>query len=200
MRTAFEQAKTWGIVPKFVPTPGEKSEDREKGRDALRVACKAMEKEYRARAALMRRPPAPGPRPLVCEGAPPFPAAQNYPADPKLIEYPETEEQFEQNRLILQRLSEQMEQSMNAEKEVLQKYLVANDEWLDTRFFPHEAEKRLWEVANEVLEEWETGERARIDLRDQAMRRWAPFAAYIGVGLAAAAAAAWIAGKMFGAW
>jgi hypothetical protein len=200
MRTAFDQAKAWGIVPKFVPTPGEKSEDREKGHEAIRQACKAMEKEYRARAALMRRPPSPGPKPPRCEGAPPFPAAQNYPADPKLNEYPETEEQFEQNRLILQKLSEQMEESMGAEKKILAEYTVCNDEWLDTQFYPHEPEKRLWEVANEVLEEWETDERARIDLRDQAMKRWAPFAAYIGIGLAAAASAAWLAGKMLGAW
>ena len=119
MRTAFDQAKAWGIVPKFEATPGEKSEDREKGHEAIRQACKAMEKEYRARAALMRRPPSPGPKPPRCEGAPPFPAAQNYPADPKLNEYPETEEQFEQNRLILQKLSEQMEESMGAEKKIL---------------------------------------------------------------------------------
>ena len=200
MRTAFDQAKAWGIVPKFIPTPGDKPEDREKGRDALRTAAKAMEKEYRARAALMRRPPMPGPRPPQCEGAPPFPAAQNYPADPKLVEYPETEADFEANRLALQKLSELMEESMGAEKKVLAEYTVRNDEWLDTQFYPHEAEKRLWEIAREVLEEWETDERARIDLRDQAMKRWTPFAAYIGVGLAAAAAAAWIAGKMLGAW
>lgn len=200
MRTAFEVAKAWGIVPTFAATPGEKSEEREKGRDALRLACKAMEKEYRARAALMRRPPSPGPKPPKCEGAPPFPEAQKYPACPNLIEYPETEEQFEQNRLILQRLSEQMEESAGAEKRILKEYTERNDEWLDTKFFPHEAEKRLWEVANEVREEWEVAERARLDLRDQAMRRWASFAAYVGVGLAAAAAAAWLGGKMIGAW
>ena len=200
MRTAFEQAKAWGIVPTFEATPGERSEDREKGRDALRAAVKAMEKEYRTRAARMRRAPMPGPKPEQCEGMPPFPEAQGYPEAPQLIEYPETEADFEKNRLVLQKLSEQMEASMGAEKAVLLAYVAKNDEWLDGVFFPHEAEKRLWEVANEVREDWEVAERARIDLRDQAMRRWGTLALYVGGGGAGLATIAWIVGKMFGAW
>lgn len=51
-----------------------------------------------------------------------------------------------------------------AEQAELRAYSVRNEEWLDTVFYPGEAERALWEAANEVLEESKRRIRAEADL------------------------------------
>ncbi len=54
------------------------------------------------------------------------------------------------------------------ETRVLLEYKDRNETWLDTVFYPGEAERAIWEVANEVLEESKRRIRAEADLaRDE---------------------------------
>jgi len=54
------------------------------------------------------------------------------------------------------------------ETRILLEYKAKNDEWLDTVFYPGEAERAIWEIANEALEESRRQIRAEADLaRDE---------------------------------
>ena len=55
-----------------------------------------------------------------------------------------------------------------AEQAEQRAYAVRNEEWLDTVFYPGEAERALWEVAHEVFQESQRAIRAEADLaRDE---------------------------------
>jgi len=162
---AFDQAKSWKIVPTFVPDPT----DRTKARDQFRDALIAMGKEYRKHAAQMRRPPMPGPRPPVHEDAPPMPS-----------EAPGSATDAAKPEMIA------------AQKAILDAYTAKNDEWLDTVFFPNEAERVIWEVANEVHEEWLIARRARLELWRDDVSEWGMIALKFGVGLGGLAAIGYV--------
>lgn len=165
---AFDQAKRWGIVPEF--HPGTDRASRDKVRSEYREMLLAMAKEYQARASLMRRPPMPGPRPPTHEDPPPMPTE---------VKDPTTEE------------------GLRLQREMLDEYTKKNDEWLDTVFFPVEAERVIWEAARDVRETWEAERRAKRELWRDEVYAWAPVVLKIGIGIAAVGVGIYVAMRAF---
>lgn len=167
MARAWDQTRRWGIVPQYSPSP--EPAGREATVDSFREALLRMQREYRLRAQKMRRPPAPGPRPLVHEDAPSMPSEM-----PGAAKDPSTPE------------------GLAAQKAILDEYTRKNEAWLDTVFYPGEAERLIWEAAREVYEDWETDRRASRENWKDEVYSWAPVLLKIGIGLGGLAAAAYV--------
>lgn len=164
--TAFEQAKKWGIVPRYQPGSIQDPGDRKKMEETYRAALEKMRVEYKKRASMLLLLPTPGPRPPEYVGAPPFPEAHPDPTTPDEI---------------------------RIEEERISAYNKKNNEWLDSVFFPGEAERVIWEAACEIFEERERDRRAQASLRWSNFKSVAPAIAKIAVGVAALAAAFYVA-------
>lgn len=190
MKTAFEMARKWDLIPKFTPNP----EDRTTARDLFRKALQEMSEKYVEKTEEMLHPPQPGPRPKQYKGAPPFPEGLQKPAEPQrprspigLPMYPSDDQLYtrsltEAGKKEVENWKAEMETFeaavkvwrpqydvvMNEERRLHEEYTKINDEWLDTVFFPGEAERVIWETANEVYEESLRRMRAEADLaRDE---------------------------------
>ncbi len=229
MKTAFEMAKKWGLVPEFQPS----LENRTAARDAFRKALLEMAEKYVEKTEAMSHPPQPGPRPKQYKGAPPFPEGLQKPAEPErprspigLPRYPTDDqlhahsktsvgkkevEDWKSAMAVYEKLIAEWRPSFDAvmaeERRIHEEYTKTNDEWLDTIFFPGEAERVIWETANEVYEESLRRLRAEADLAREeldiqklknekareSLVRWYPALWLAGVvgGIGVLALAAW---------
>lgn len=233
MKTAFETSKKWGIVPTYKVDP----ENRERSREEFRKALQAMQEAYVEKTQTMRPPPTPGPRPKLFTGAPPFPEALPKPAEPQrptsprgLPRYPTDDQLFAHSRTPegkkdvdewhaamdtynqeLARWRPEYDAVMAAERRLHEEYTKKNDEWVDTIFFPNEAERVIWEAAHAVEEEFERAVRAEADLaRDQmdirrakreqlreAAESWSPILLRIGIAAGGLSAVAYVIWRIF---
>jgi hypothetical protein len=170
MKTAFQMAQKWGMVPSYqvrvltgestvespVTPEADRIRAREKAQDHFRDALNNMTREYRKRVQGMRRPLAPGPKPAPYEEMEPPPS------------FPEA----------------------TASAETLEKYRRTNDRWVDEVFFPNEAERVIWEVANDLYQAWLLDRRAALADRMDTLRPWL-WGALVAMGSIGVAVVAW---------
>ncbi len=216
MKTAWQLAQEWALVPEWKVEP----DDEKKGyREAFRAKLDFMREAFERRVRQMRRPPSPGPRPLPY--APPPLAAPTQTEIPETALYAAARERAakayaaaialtpESGPEIIKAGEAALVASREAERvariaeelarDKLNRDAAAkwgrevNDVWLDTKFYPNEAEHVIWQASKTMLDDWVLDKRAAMLLRADWIRSWAPLVAYVGVGIGVLVAGVYVA-------